>query len=174
MSRKIRKSLAVVVVAFGIYILYSQVMLFIPRRGTADSVSALKTVYNKAGAQIGATFTNSHIQSFPFDGRIDWTLMFFKDTVVVLVGKVDTNALRQFIASHPDTRFIWSGANHEIEEGWPSGREHPTATWTNIWFRTDGVVEGFESIIEGQIAFPSCIGTVRSFGSDQPISAYRK
>jgi hypothetical protein len=71
------------------------------------SVSDLQKVYSKAGQQIAATFTNSLIQKFPFDGPIEWKLIFFKDPMVFLYGKVATNALHSFIISHPGTRFLW-------------------------------------------------------------------
>ena len=160
----------IVAVAFGLDVLYCAWMVFIPHRGTVTNVSALHKVYNKAGPQIAATFTNSLIQQFPFTGPIDWRLFFFKDPCVVLVGKVDTNALHQFISSHPDTRFLWSGAGNEIEEGWPSGKEYARTTWTNIWFHTEKVVEEQASVIEGTVDFSTCMATVRSYGSGEPVS----
>ena len=172
MSKKVSiRVLLLLVVAFGIFVVYSVVSVFIPRHGTVASVSDLQKVYNEAGTQIAATFTNSLVQRFPFDGPVDWKFIRFKEPWVILTGRVDTNALHQFISSHPDTRFIWSGAGSELEEGWPSAKDYPTATWTNIWFRRDGVVEGYESTIEGKIDLRSCIVTVQSYGSDQPVSA---
>jgi hypothetical protein len=158
------------VVALGIFVLYSVLSIFIDRHGTAARVSDLQKVYSKAGPQIAATFTNSLIQQFPFDGPIDWTLIFFKDPMVFLYGKVDTNALHKFISSHPDTRFLWSGAGNEIEEGWPSGKDYPTTTWTNIIFQTEWVVDGYEASIQGTVDFRSRIVTIRSSGSDEPVS----
>jgi hypothetical protein len=91
--------------------------------------------------------------------------------MVFLYGKVDTNTLHSFISSHPDTRFLWAGAGNEIEEGWPSGKEYVTTTWTNIIFRSDVVVDGYEASIQGTVDFHSHIVTIQSIGSDQPVSA---
>jgi len=57
-----------------------------------------------------------------------------------------------------------------MEEGWPSGKSYPTTTWTNIWFRADAVVEGYEATVEGKIDFRSCTVKVQSYGSDEPVS----
>ena len=171
MSKKIPIRVALLLaLAFGIFVVYSVLSVFIPRHGTVVSVSDLQKVYNKAGPQIAATFTNSLIQTFPFDGPIDWKLIFFKEPWVILTGKVDTNLLYQLISSHPDARFLWSGAGNEIEEGWPSGKEYAATAWTNIWFKTHKVVEGYDSVIEGKIDLRSCIGSVQSYGSDEPVS----
>jgi len=53
----------------------------------------LQKVYGKVGGPIASTFTNSLIQQFPFDGPIDWKIIFFKEPMVFLNGRVDTNAL---------------------------------------------------------------------------------
>lgn len=142
-----------------------------PRQGTVSSVSDLQTVYSDAGPQIAATFTNSLIQKFPFAGPVVWTRYIFKEPTVVLTGGVDTNAMHQFISDHPDTRFLWWGTKNESEEGWPSTKDYPTTTWTNIWFRMDEVVEGYEATIEGKINFQSRIATVESYGSDEPVTS---
>ena len=160
------------VVVFGGLVFYS-ISSLLPRHGTAASLSDLQQVYSKMGPQIAATFTNSLIQQIPFTGPIYWKLFFVKDPCVVLVGKVDTNALHQFISSHPDTKFLWSGAGNENELGWPSGREYPTTTWTNIWFKTEKVVEQQASVIEGTVDLSSCMATVRSYGSGQPVNTNR-
>jgi hypothetical protein len=140
------------VAAFGIFVVYSVVSVFIPRHGTVAHVSDLQAVYAKAGPSIGSTFTNSLLQKFPFEGPIDWKLIFFKDTALFLSGRVDTNGLHQFISSHPDTRFIWTGADSEVEEGWPSDKVWPTTTeWTNIWFKSEWTVEGYPTSIEGSV-----------------------
>jgi hypothetical protein len=156
--------------AFGIFIVYSVVSLFIPRYGTVASASDLKRVYAKVGGPIAASCTNSLIQQFPFDGPISWKIIFFKEPIVFLNGKTDTNRLHQFISSHPDTRFIWSGAGNEGEEGWPNGKDYPSTTWTNLWFKTVLVIEGYDAVIEGQIDLQSCLGTIRSWGGE-PVSA---
>jgi hypothetical protein len=171
MSKKITiRVVLFLAVAFGIFVVYSVVSVFIPRHGTVASVSDLKKVYDKVGGPIATAATNSLIQQFPFDGPIGWKIIFFKDTMVFLNGKVDTNRLHQFISSHPDTRFLWSGAGNESEEGWPSGKDYPTTTWTNIWFRSDWVVEGYEAMTEGRVDLRSCIVTFRSSGGE-PVSA---
>ncbi len=171
MSKKITiRVVLLLVVAFGVFVIYSVSSLFIPRYGTVASVSGLRKVYDKVGGPIATASTNSLIQQFPFDGPIGWKIIFFKDTMVFLNGKVDTNRLHQFISSHSDTRFLWSGAGNESEEGWPSGKDYPTTTWTNIWFRSDWVVEGYEAMTEGRVDLRSCIVTFRSSGGE-PVSA---
>ncbi len=153
MTKKLTIRIVCLLVAvFAGFIAYSVASAFIPRHGTAAHVSDLRPVYAKAGTRIAFTFTNSLIQRFPFDGPIDWKLMFFKDTALFLSGRVDTNGLHQFIVSHPATRFIWTGAGSEIEEGWPSDKVWPrTTTWTNVWFKTEWNVEGYPTSIEGRV-----------------------
>lgn len=171
MSKKIAIRVVVsLAAAFGIFVVYSVVSLFIPRYGTAANVSDLKSVYAKVGGPIAASCTNSLIQQFPFDGPISWEIIFFKEPLILLNGKADTNRLHQFISSHPNTRFIWSGAGNEGEEGWPNGQDYPTTIWTNISFKTVLVIEGYDAVIEGQIDLRSRIGTVRSWGGD-PVGA---
>ena len=150
------------VVAFGIFGVYSVLSLFIDRHGTAGSVSDLQKVYNKAGSRIAATFTNSLIQKFPFDGPIDWKLIFFKDPMVFLYAKVDTNSLHQFISSHPDTRFLWSSVSGEVEEGWPSSKDYPGVKWTNIMFQT-----GHDSLYGAAID-----GTIELLSRDVVITSH--
>jgi hypothetical protein len=157
-------------VAFGIFVVYSAVSLFIPRYGTVASASDLKRVYAKVGGPIAASCTNSLIQQFPFDGPISWKIIFLKEPIVFLNGKADTNQLHQFISNHPDTRFLWSGVGNESEEGWPDGKAYPTTTWTNIWFKTVLIIDGYDAVIEGQIDLQSRHGTIRSWGGE-PVSA---
>ncbi len=160
MSKKITiRVLLLLVAAFGAFIVYSVASVFIPRQGTAIRVSDLQAVYAKAGPRIASTFTNSLIQKFPFGGPIDWKLIFFKDTALFLSGKVDTNGLHQFISSNPDTRFLWSGAGSEIEEGWPSAKDYSTTTWTNLWFKTEWDVQGYPTSIEGRVDLRSDLVT---------------
>ena len=158
--------------AFGVFIVYSTASLFIPRYGTVGGVSELPKVYGKVGWPIATASTNSLIQQFPFDGPIGWRIIFFKEPMVFLSGRVATNRLHQFITSHPDTRFLWSGAGNEGEEGWPSSREYPSTRWTNIWFKTDWVVDGYGGAIEGNIDLQSCTGTIQTFGGD-PVSSHK-
>jgi hypothetical protein len=63
------------------------------------------------------------------------------------------------------------GAGNEIEEGWPSGKEYATTTWTNIIFKSDVVVQGYEASIQGTVNFRSNMVTIQSIGSDEPVSA---
>jgi hypothetical protein len=160
------------VAGFGVFIVYSVASAFIPRHGSVASASDLRKVYDKVGGSIAATSTNSLIQQFPFDGPIGWRIIFFKDPMVFLNGKVDTNGLRKFISGHPDTTFIWTGAGSELEEGWPSDNVcWPTTTeWTNIWFTTELVVDGYGACIEGNVDCRSRIVTFRSAGG-WPVSA---
>ena len=97
------------VAAFGIFCLCSVVSLFIPRHGEATHVSDLRRAFSKAGPEIEAVFTNSLIQTFPFDGTIEWHLTLFKDPYLSLDGQVDTNALPEFVSANPGTEFLWSG-----------------------------------------------------------------
>jgi len=174
MSRKIIiRVVSLLVAAFGIFVIYFVVSVFIPRHGAVINISDLQKVYNKAGPQVAATFTNSLIQKFPFDGPIDWKLILFKEPMVFLSGRVDTNALHQFISDHPTTRFLWSGAGSKIEEGWPSDKDYPTTTWTNIFFDASWAVEGYKADIQGTIDVRSRMVMIRSSGSDEPVSSNR-
>jgi hypothetical protein len=156
--RRMKKTLTILAVLalavmFGAFVVYSVVSV-LPRHGTAACVSDLQqAVYAQAGPRIGSTFTNSLVQKFPFDGPVDWKLIFFKDTALFLSGRVDTNGLHQFISSHPDTKFIWSGSRNEGEEGWPSDNKcwPATTTWTNVWFRNEWNFEGYPTSIEGRV-----------------------
>jgi hypothetical protein len=156
---------------FGIFVVYLFIAEVITLHGTVTSVSDLQKVYGKGGRVVAATFTNSLIQKFPFDGPIDWKLIQFKEPIVFLTGRVDTNALRQFISDHATTRFLWSGAGNELEEGWPNAGVWPATTWTNIYFDSAWLVEGgYEADIQGQIDFQKRMVTIRSSGSDGPVT----
>ncbi len=162
MSKKLTiRVLLLLLVSLGVFIACSVISVFIPRHGTAAHVSDLKAVYAKAGSPIADSFTNSLIQKFPFAGSIGWKLIFFKDTALFLSGKIDTNGLPQFISSHPDTKFLWSGAGSEIEEGWPSATDYPTTTWTNVWFETEWKFQGYPMSIQGQLDLRSNLVTIR-------------
>jgi hypothetical protein len=172
MSKKITlRVVLLLVAAFGIFVVYSVISVFIPRHGTVTNISDLQKVYSKGGSQVAATFTNSLIQKFPFDGVIDWKLILFKEPMMFLTGRVDTNALHQFISDHSTTKFLWSGSGGEVEEGWPSVKDYPTTTWTNIFFDAPWVVEGYEADIHGTIDFQSRTVTIRSSGSDEPVNS---
>jgi hypothetical protein len=116
-------------------------------------------VYNKAGTEVGSTFTNSLIQTFPFDGPINWQFSLFKDPFVILTGKIDTNKLHQFIVDNPSTRFFWEGVGNNSEnyseEGWPDAKTYPTTTWTNVIFRFPDLeatnVEEYSAVIDGRM-----------------------
>ena len=150
-------------VALGIFVVYPIVSLFIPRHGTVARVLDLQKVYNKAGPRIAATFTNSLIQKFPFNGPIDWKLILFKDSIVYLNGKVDTNALHQFITSNPGTKFMWTGADNEFETGWPNSKDYATTTWTNIIFKTEVVAGPYGTCIQGNLDLCSGLVTLQTF-----------
>jgi hypothetical protein len=155
MSKKIRNLAALLVVtAFGIFIIYPVVSLFIPRQGTVTSVSDLPRVFSKAGPQFAAAFTNSLIQKFPFDGPIDWKLSLFKDPMGSLSGRVDTNALHKFVTDNSGTKFRWLGTytNGEIEDAddWPTKDEYPSVCWKSITFDTPHTNE-FTTVIDGTL-----------------------
>jgi len=153
MTKKIIiRIVSLLVAVFAGFVVYSVASVFIPRHGTVAHVADLQPVYAKAGPRIASTFTNSLIQKFPFDGPIDWRLIFFKDTALFLSGRLDTNRLHQFIGSNPDTTFVWTSAGNEIEEGWPDDKGWPaTPTWTNVWFKTEWNVKGYPTSIEGRV-----------------------
>jgi len=158
-------------VAFGIFVVYSVLSVFIPRHGTVASVSDLQRVFNKAGPEIAVTFTNSLVQKFPFEGKVKWELGFFKMPYVTMSGKVDTNALRQFVSDHPSTLFAWSGVDKNGQnwgsgENWPSAEENATITWHSVSFKVDPAGGGYAAVIQGEVEFPSCMGTVMSWSPD--------
>ena len=170
MSKKITiRVVLFLVMAFGIFVVYSIVSAVMTRQGTMANVSELQKVYSQAGPLVAATFTNSLIQKFPFDGPIGWKLIKFPDPMVFLTGRVDTNGLRQFISDHATTRFWWVGAGNETEEGWPSNKDYATTTWTNIWFEAMWVVGGYDANIRGNIDFRTRMVTIESTSSDEPV-----
>lgn len=140
------------VTAFGIFIIYPIVSLFIPRHGEVGHISELQNTFREAGAEIEATFTNSLIQRFPFDGPITWRLTFMKDPFLSLHGRVDTNALRAFVSTNSGTQFFWSGtdtAGHDwAADEWPTKEEYPSVNWTRMGFRTSDTNQ-FTAVIEG-------------------------
>ena len=161
----------ILAVAFGLNVLYCAWIMFVPHRRTVTNVSALQRVYHRAGPQIALTFTNSLIQRFPFEGKVDWELGFFKAPRVVLSGKVDTNALRQFVSDHPSILFAWSGVdkngqNWFAAENWPSTEENARIIWDSVSFQVDPVGGGYAAVIQGEVKFPSCMGWVSSWSPD--------
>jgi hypothetical protein len=175
MSKKITiRVVLLLIVAFGLFVVYSVVSVFIPRHGTAASVSDLQKFYSKAGSEVAATFTNSLIQKFPFDGPVDWKLILFKEPVMFLTGRVDTNALHQFISDHATTTFLWKGAGNEAERGWPNAEDYPTTIWTNIWVNATWIIEGgYEVAIRGNINLQTRMATISSSGSDGPVRSQK-
>ena len=173
MSRKssIKIATIIIVLALGAIIFRWGFRTFIYDHGTATSVSALQNVYQRAGPEIAATFTNSLIQRFPFEGKMDWRLAFIKAPQVWLSGRVDTNAFRQFVNSHPSTRFVWSGVdkngqNWFASEDWPSAEENARIIWDRVSFKVEPDGGPWAAFIEGEVVFPSCVGTVRSWCPD--------
>jgi len=171
MNRKTLIKIALLgVAALGIILIYQIARQFMGEHGVADNVSNLQKVYQKGGAQVAATFTNTLIQKFPFDGPINWRLQYLKAPCVILTGKVDTNALHRFISDHPTTEFIWSGVNanggDNLETGWPDPKDYPTTSWKSMWFQTENVVGKYPSVIKCWVAFPTCNVTIQSWGSD--------
>jgi hypothetical protein len=66
--------------------------------------------------------------------------------------------------------FLWSGAEGEIETGWP---DYP-AIWTNIEFESripvDIVGAGtYVAAVNGKINLQSGLISITSYGSDEPI-----
>jgi hypothetical protein len=160
----------ILIVALGIVFLWYTIKPFLGEHGSAGDVAALEKVYRKAGPLIATTFTNSLIQKFPFDGPVNWKLIFFKDTHVILLGKVDTNRLHQFISDNPSTQFVWDGIDTNGENygevGWPEAKIFPTTTWTNLFFRSPNFGEPagkYSPILEGQVAFPSREVIIQSY-----------
>lgn len=179
MSKKLIIRVTLILVAIcGIVAGFSILSVFLPRHGTVASVSDLQRVFNKAGPEIAVTFTNSLIQKFPFAGEIKWELGYFKVPHVTLSGKVDTNALRQFVVGHPSTLFAWSGADQKGQnwgtaESWPLGGENSRITWRSVSFKLDPAGGGSAAVIQGDVDFLSCMGKVTSSSPDW-IPADRK
>jgi len=148
------RAMLLLIAAFGIFVLYSVVSLFIPRHGTVTSVSDLPRVFSKAGPQFAATFTNSLIQKFPFDGPIHWKLVLFKDPWGYLNGRVDTNALHKFVTDNSGTQFRWFGTytngDEEDADDWPSKDEYPSVFWKSITFGTPHTNE-YTAVIDGTL-----------------------
>ena len=178
MKRKIlsvRTAVIILIAALAItFLWFDTIKPFLGEHGTTNNIFALQKIYKKAGSGISTTFTNSLIQKFPFDGPTDWRLIFFKDPRVILIGKVNTNSLHQFINDNPTTQFVWDGigTNGENygEEGWPDAKIYSTTTWTNLFFRSPNVNDVQQSsngqflpVIEGRIEFPSCKVVIMSY-----------
>lgn len=142
------------VAAFGIFCVYSVVSLFIPRHGETTRVSDLRSAFSKAGPEIEAVFTNSLIQKFPFEGAIEWRLILFKEPILSLDGRVNTNALRPFVSTNAGTQFFWSGTDGTNKDGfageWPTKEEYPSVNWTSMSFGTPHT-NLFGAVIDGTI-----------------------
>ena len=151
------------VVAFGVFWLYSVVSLFIPRHGEASRVSDLQRAFSKAGPEIEATFTNSLIQKFPFAGAIAWRLTFLKDPFLSLDGRVDTNVLRTFVTANSGTQFFWDGTDASNQswfaDEWPTKEEYPSVKWMSMSFGTPhtnrfgAVIDGTFDIVSNRVHF---------------------
>lgn len=127
------------ILAIGCVILWNVFRFLAGERGVANGVSDLFEVYRKAGSAVGATFTNSLIQQFPFEGSVDWRLGYWADPFVSLSGRVNSNALQRYISANTSAQFIWSGVNTNgqdvSEEGWPDEREHHATVWRSLFVR---------------------------------------
>jgi hypothetical protein len=134
--------------------------------GTVDKVSILGKIYHKAGSNIETTFTNSLIQTFPFEGKIDWKLQFIKDPMIILTGKVDTNTLNHFVTNNSSTQFVWSGIDNKGQnwsaDGWPSPEEYPAVIWNSMIFKVEGVGQ-YPPVIEGSVEFSSGKAVIKSY-----------
>lgn len=167
MSNKIINRVVLILFAMFVAVfVYFIVSMFIPRSGVVASTSDLKKVFNKVGGSIACISTNSLIQEFPFDGPIAWKIFFFKEPVIFVTGKIETNGLHQFIRARTDTTFIWTGSSNELEGGWPS--DNPcwpaTVVWTNMSFKKNLVIDGYEASVEGNVDYRLHIVTLRSAG----------
>ena len=159
MAKKIITWIVVLLVAaFGIFVVYPVVSLFIPRHGEVSHVSDLQKTFTEAGTEIEATFTNSIIQKFPFDGTITWRLTLVKDPFLSLDGRVDTNALRKFISANSGTQFFWSGTDASNQDWnadeWPTKEDYPSVKWTTMRFGTPHTNQ-FGAVIDGRIDIDS-------------------
>ncbi len=164
MAKKIINWIAVLLGAgFLIFVVCPIVSLFIPRYGEATRVSDLQRAFGKAGPEIEATFTNPLIQSFPFEGAIEWRLTFFKDPFLSLDGRADTNALRTFVSANSGTQFYWSGTDtngqdRSVDE-WPTKDDYPSVHWKSIMFGTPhtnqfgAVIDGTFDIVSNRVHF---------------------
>ena len=159
----ITKVVLLVFTAFAVFILYSVGSLFIPRHGEATRVSDLRRPFSKAGPAIEAIFTNSLIQKFPFDGPIAWRLVLFKEPMLSISGRADTNALRAFVSAHPGTQFMWTGTDaaggNWLADEWPTTEEYPSVDWKTMKFGTphtsqfSPVIDGALDIVSNRVRF---------------------
>ena len=165
MTKKIINWIGVLLfAAFVIFVVCPVVSLFIPRTGEAGHASDLQKAFREGGPWIEASFTNSLIQKFPFDGAIAWRLTFLKEPFLSLSGRVNTNALRAFVSANSGTRFYWSGRdaagqNWVADDGWPTKEEYPSVNWTSMIFGTPhtnqfgAVIDGTFDMVSNRVRF---------------------
>lgn len=170
-KKTINRILLLLVLAFCVFVIYPVVSLFIPRQGTVNSVSDLQKIYRKADRITEASFTNAIVQKLPFDGPIHYRLILFKEPLLILKGTVNTNLLHAFISANTNTVFLWSGADNELETGWP---DYP-AIWTNIVFNSEIPVDivgvgTYIAGVRGEIDLLSGSIKISSGSSDGPVS----
>jgi hypothetical protein len=116
---------------------------------------------------LAVIYTNSIIQNFPFEGRINWNLSLFRDYSVSLSGMVDTNKLAAFSRNHPTVGFLRFGKSKDgidVTDDYTNGitaygsTSIPNAnyiTWHEVYFQFEQGVGEHSVIIIGDVDFDS-------------------
>jgi hypothetical protein len=119
---------------------------------------------------VATAFTNSLIRDFPFDGPVEWRLILFKEPMVFLNGRVNTNALRRFVADQEEGVFPWSGSRDDKQDGGRDAETWSEAIRTGMVFRSAWIVEGgYEASIQGEIDVRDWTVKFQCGGSDGPV-----
>lgn len=109
-------------------------------RGRVSDVAALQRPFGKAGSQIAVAFTNSLLQTCPFNGTIEWVLGLIPEPRLWVAGDVDTNQLHKFVTVNSGILFSWSGADTNGQnwgaDEWPTKDEYPSVNWKTMTFGT--------------------------------------
>ena len=136
--------------------------------GTAKSIPEMAKIYKKAGVLISATYTNSLVQEFPFDGKIDWQLQFIAEPLLILNGNINSNGFHSMILKNQSTRFFWTGIDKDGKEISPDGNfsteaESREVVWRQMFFKATQKVQGYEACIEGSVDFASGVAVLKTY-----------
>jgi hypothetical protein len=177
MSQKQSKTIWVFVLLVLIATLRIGCKHYIYDSGTADGVTELQHIYQRAGTPLAVIYTNSIIQNFPFEGRINWNLSLFRDYSVSLSGMVDTNKLAEYISNHPTISFLRFGKSKDgidvtgdtngiTAYGSTSIPNAKDITWHKVYFQFEQGVGEYSVIIIGDVDFDSGLGKLSAHESE--------
>jgi hypothetical protein len=164
------RAVLVLSAAYVVFLVFGMGYYFWPRHGTVAKVADLRKVFDQSGPVVATALTNSLIRDFPFDGPVEWRLILFKEPMVFLNGRVNTNALRRFVADQEEGVFPWSGSRDDQQDGGRDAESWAEAIRTRMVFQSAWIVEGgYEASIHGEIDVRDWTVKFHCGGSDGPV-----